>query len=223
MSENRAPAPGAPGAARGWTVSADASLQSTADEALCPPLLRQMLSLVLPWQTRNTTLVLRTLTSPRIAPQWLAGLLAVGAEVAVSADGSLDEFSLETVLRDRPDGTIEALRVPVVVPPPRWGVAHVSRTPADEPIVAAIAVVTLAGEFVDQVRVALTGAWPEPVRLAGSPKQLVGGLLNLERIREVAALVEKEVAPRGDFRGSEDYRREMARVMTRRALEQCLG
>jgi CO/xanthine dehydrogenase FAD-binding subunit len=33
--------------------------------------------------------------------------------------------------------------------------------------------------------------------------------------------VEEEVTPRGDFLGSEEYRRAMAGVLTRRALEQC--
>ena len=204
-------------------MNADASLQSTVDQALCPPLLRRLLALVLPWQTRNTTPVLRALASPRIAPQWLAGLLAMGAEVAVAADGRLREFSLEAVLRDRPEGIIETLRVPSGAPQLGEGEAHVSRTPTDEPIVAAVAIVTVNRGIVQQARVALTGVWPEPVRLAESPVYLVGGKLNPERIREVAALVEKEVAPRGDFRGGEDYRREMARVMTRRALERCLG
>jgi CO/xanthine dehydrogenase FAD-binding subunit len=41
-------------------------------------------------------------------------------------------------------------------------------------------------------------------------------------IRAVATAVEDEVEPEGDFRGSEEYRRAMAGVLTRRALEQCL-
>jgi CO/xanthine dehydrogenase FAD-binding subunit len=39
----------------------------------------------------------------------------------------------------------------------------------------------------------------------------------------VANAIEGEVAPEGDFRGSEEYRRAMAGVLTRRALEQCLS
>ena len=103
----------------------------------------------------------------------------------------------------------------------RWGEARVARTPADEPIVAAVAVVELDGGIVRQARVALVGAWREAARLAEAPSALLGGPLDGERIRAVAAAVEREVAPRGDFRGSAEYRRAMAGVLTRRALEQC--
>jgi CO/xanthine dehydrogenase FAD-binding subunit len=72
-----------------------------------------------------------------------------------------------------------------------------------------------------EARVALTGAWPEPVRLSEAPGMLVGGPLSEERIKAVAAAVEEEVAPQGDYLGSAIYRRAMAGVLTRRALEAC--
>jgi CO/xanthine dehydrogenase FAD-binding subunit len=46
--------------------------------------------------------------------------------------------------------------------------------------------------------------------------------LDAERIRAVAAAIEQEVVPQGDFLGSEEYRRAMAGVLARRALEACL-
>ena len=177
MTDDEILAPTFPGGTGGWTVSATASLQTIIDDPLCPALLRQMLALVLPWQMRNITLVRRALASPRTAPQWVAGLLAMGATVTASADGRMDEFPLEAVLRDRPKGTVEMLRVPSSTPFVRWGEAHVSRTPADEPIVAAVAVVTVSNEIVQQARVAITGVWPEPTRLAESPGQFAGGSL----------------------------------------------
>jgi len=51
----------------------------------------------------------------------------------------------------------------------------------------------------------------------------VDGPLDPDRIRAVAEAVEEEVAPRGDFLGSREYRRAMAGVLVRRALEQCVG
>jgi carbon-monoxide dehydrogenase medium subunit len=90
----------------------------------------------------------------------------------------------------------------------------------------AIAVVDLddsRGEraTVRQARLALTGAWGEPARLAKSAESLVGDALSADRIQQVAAAVEQEVAPRDDFYGSADYRRAMSAVLTRRALEDC--
>ena len=211
----------------GWTIETDTSLQSVLDSPECPPLLRQTLTGTLSWQTRNETPVRRALRSPRIAPQWVAALLALGATVTVEGDAGPEDVPLAVGAGfPRP----HALHVPRRGLPPasggpggvRWGEARVARTPADEPIVAAVAVVETDDGVVQQARVALTGVWPEAVRLAKAPAQLVGGPLDEESIRAVAAAVEKEVTPKGDFLGSEEYRRAMAGVLTRRALEQCL-
>ena len=205
-----------------WSIKADAPLQSVLDRPDTPPLLRQALTGVLAWQTRNETLVRRALTSPRLAPQWVAALLALGATVAVEGDAGPAEAPLESLLQRQVEGTVSALRVPLGGSERKWGQAHVARTPADPPIVEAIAVVDVQGGVVRQARVALTGVWAEPVRLAEASARLVGGPLDADRIRSVADGVVEEVAPQGDFLGSEEYRRAMAGVLTRRALEGCL-
>ncbi len=212
-----------------WSIVADAPLQSVLDSPECTPLLRQALTGALSWQARNGTPVRRALTSPRIALQWVAALLAMGATVTVEGGEEPAEVALETLLQRKTKGKVSALHVRTGLPSAsggpggvRWGEARVARTPADEPIVAAVAVVEVDGDTVRQARVALTGVWPEPVRLAQAPSQLIGSPLDEERIRAVAEAVEEEAAPTGDFRGSEEYRQAMAGVLTRRALEQCL-
>ena len=202
------------------SVEADAPLQAVLDSPECPPLLRQTLTGAISWQTRNEKSVRQALTSPRVAPQWVAALLALGATVIVEGETGPAHVPLETMLQRRAEGKVSALHV--MVRGVRWGEAHVARTPADDSIVAAVAVVEIDGDVVRQARVALTGVWPEPVRLAEAPAQLIGGPLDEERIRTVAEAVEKEVAPKGDFLGSKEYRRAMAGVLTRRALEKCL-
>ncbi len=199
---------------RVWSIDADVPLQAIVDDPESPPLLRQALLRTLSWQTRNEATVRRALAAPRIAPQWMAALLALGAVVVV------DRKELP-VAEGVPRSGVTRLRI-------RWGEdlwwgeAHVSRTPADEPIVAAFAVLKVKGGIVRAARIALTGAWPEAARLADSPAQLVGGPPDEARIRAVATAIEQEVMPKGDFMGSAEYRRAMAGVMARRALEACL-
>jgi CO/xanthine dehydrogenase FAD-binding subunit len=204
-----------------WSIDGEATLQSVLDRPDCLPLFRRTLTGVLSWQMRDETLVRRVLTSPRAAPQWVAALLAMGATVVLEGEDGEREVALEALVGREVRGRVIALRVQPERPGLRWGEARVARTPADEPIVTAVAVVDLEGDAVRQARVALTGVWPEPVRLAQAPARLVGGPLEEARIRAVAEAVEKEVAPRGDFLGSREYRRAMAGVLTRRALEQC--
>ncbi len=204
-----------------WSIDGEATLQAVLDRPDCPPLFHRVLTGPLSWQARNEITVRRALTAPQVAPLWVAALLALGATVVLEGEGE-QEATLEALLGREVRGRVAALRVQPVRPGLRWGEARVARTPADDPIVAAVAVVDMERDAVHKARVALTGAWPEPVRLAQAPARLVGGPLDQDRIREVAAAVEEEVAPKGDFLGSETYRRAMAGVLTRRALEQCL-
>lgn len=204
-----------------WSIDANVSLQAAMDSPGCPQPVCQALTGALTWQERNRREVKRALASPRVAPQWSAALLALGATVTLEGKGGSSEIPLETLLDQRPEGEITALHVRTEGL--RWGEAHIGRTPADDPIVAAVAAIEMDKGQVRQARVVLTGVWPEAVRLAQAPVELVAGPLNRERIRAVALAIEQEVAPEGDFRGSEEYRRAMAGVLTRRALEQCLG
>ncbi len=204
-----------------WSIEADASLQDAYVSPGCPSLLVGALSGAFTWQNRNRRLVGRALVSPSIAPQWSAALLALGATVSLEEEAGTSEVLLEDLLERRVKGRPAA--VSVRTGGLCWGEAHVGRTPADEPIVTASAAVELEGKKVRWARVALTGAWPKPVGLAEAAHDLVGRELDRESIASVAQAVAQEVSPTGDFRGSVDYRRAMAEVLTRRALEQCLA
>jgi CO/xanthine dehydrogenase FAD-binding subunit len=200
----------------GWSIDVDRPLQAALDDTACPQVLRQTLTGTLSWQVRNEVTVRRALSSPRIAPLWLTALYALGTVAIVEEDGSEREVVLAEAGSARPT----ALRV--VADGLQWGEARVGRTPADEPIVAAIAVVKLDGGRVQEARVALTGVWQQAVGLAEAPAQLVGKSLDDETIQTVAEAVVQEVAPKEDFLGGEEYRRAMAGVLTRRALQACM-
>ena len=205
---------------RTWTIDADAPLQLLLDDPACHLLLQQSLTGVLSWQTRNETTVRRVLAAPRLAPQFVAALLALGALATVAHNDSAKEVPLTEMLLE-PGERAAALRVPLVREL-RTGRAQVARTPADAPIVAAYAAVEVHAETVRAARVALTGVWRRPAQLARAASQLVGGPLSPDRIEAAASAVRDEVAPEGDYLGSEEYRRAMAAVLTRRALRDCL-
>lgn len=202
-----------------WSIEGSASLQAVLDSPGCPQLLRQTLARTTTWQDRNRRVVRRAIASPNVAPQWSAALLALGATVTLEREDGPAEVLVETILSQRPKGEIVALHVRTEGI--CWGEAHVARTPADEPIVAAIAGVKLDGGRVSLARVALTGVWAEAVSLTDAAASMVGSPLGEEQIEAVAAAIQKEVCPRGDYLGSEEYRRAMAGVLARRALEQC--
>jgi carbon-monoxide dehydrogenase medium subunit len=215
------------GAETSLTIGAHVSLQAIYETPKVPDLLQLALSRPLSWQARNENTLIQIVQSPNLAPQFVAALLAWDAQAIFGkGEGPLAGYLLRTLPHG---GGLSAIRVPVDVPGRVWGESHVARTPADEPIVAAIAVVDLGddppGELhhvVRQARLALTGAWREHARLAESASLLLANTLSDDRIRQVVAAVEHEVSPRDDFLGSADYRRSMAAVLTRRALENCI-
>lgn len=205
-----------------WTVHPDASLQSMLDEPSCPPPVRRALTSIHSRQVRNETSVRRTVRAWQLMPQWTAALLVLGTTVTLDAEGGSGEVEMDALIRRKVEGDITALHIPTLDASTVWGEAHVARTSSDEPIVAAFAVLRMNGGAVEVARVALTGVWSEAVRLAAAADGLIGGSLSRDRILDVAAAVEREVEPVGDYLGSEAYRRAMAGVVARRALQACL-
>lgn len=199
-------------------LPADTPLQAVFQAAGIPALLGRNLGGTLTWQQRNETTVQRVLRSPHQAPQWVAALLAWGAWV--QAGGEVWPLAQYLQRRGtRPEA--ESLRVSLEAPGRRWGEAGVARSPAETPIVAAVAVVDWSAGQVEAVRLALTGVWQVPVQLASSAAVLLGSRLEALRIDELAAAVAREVSPPDNFMGSAAYRREMAAVLSRRAVRAC--
>jgi CO/xanthine dehydrogenase FAD-binding subunit len=209
--------------AQAWlSLGAQASLQAVYEATASPDLLRRSLTGVITWQKRNDTTVEKAILSPNLAPQWVGALLALGGRVAIQKEEQEEPLPDFMQREASHRGRLAGVRLPLNVAGRVWGASRVARTPADEPIVEAVAVVDLARNVVRQARLALTGVWRQPVRLTQSSDLLVGGPLNDDHIRKVAAAVEREVTPLGDFRGSAEYRRAMAGVLTRRALNECI-
>ena len=118
-----------------------------------------------------------------------------------------------------PDEILIEIRIPL--PPPRTGGAYVKleRKVGDFATAAAAAQVTLATSgAVEQAGVALTNVGPTPIRASAAEAYLRGKRPDPTVLAEAARLAGQAAAPKADRRGSVDYKREMARVMARRAL-----
>lgn len=107
-------------------------------------------------------------------------------------------------------------------PPARSSAAFtvVGRSPKDRPIVCAAAYVAVDEGLPAVVRVAVGGADAAPVRLHKTEHILKGQLLGAEKVTKALEPGLAELKPFADFRGSAEYRREMAEVLARRAILQ---
>lgn len=116
------------------------------------------------------------------------------------------------------DDLLVAVSVPAQPAGARGALQRVARTPRDQAIVAA-ACVRAPG----LLRLAVAGATPRPVRLTAIETELAGKELTADLLAGVASRVEALMDPQGDFRASAEYRRVMAGVVVRRALERACG
>jgi carbon-monoxide dehydrogenase medium subunit len=142
-------------------------------------------------------------------------LLALGGSVVVQGPGGrrevpMTEFWLgffETALS--PDEIIVELRVPRTGST-GWGYEKFTRRENDWPIVAAAAV---------DGRVALANMAGMVVRATATEEALANGA----SIAEAAALADQGTSPGADMHADVEYRRHLARLLTRRALETAAG
>lgn len=73
------------------------------------------------------------------------------------------------------------------------------------------------------VKIVLGAVAPVPMRAKKAEDALRGKTLSDELIEKAAEIASKESRPIDDIRGSAEYRKEMVRVLTKRALKKCVG
>ena len=159
-----------------------------------------------------------------------ATMLALGAQiVAVGSKGERtipigDFFTSLFTTALTADEILTEIRVPI--PPPNSGGAYVKleRKVGDFATAAAAAQVTLsAGGDLEKVGIGLTAVAPTPVKATDAEDYLTGKKPEKTVIREAARRAARASSPTADRRGSVEYKREMARVLTGRALERAIA
>lgn len=101
---------------------------------------------------------------------------------------------------------------------PGTALARVSRTPRDQPIVAVAARIIREGERCSGARIAMAGVADRPIRAYHAEDRLKAQPFDPESVDVTVAAAVKHLSPASDFKGSSEYRREMAAVLIRRAL-----
>ncbi|MHC4942258.1 MAG: FAD binding domain-containing protein [Planctomycetota bacterium] len=89
-------------------------------------------------------------------------------------------------------------------------------------VVGVAARITIKGGKIDKARIAIGAAAPTPMLIEEAGNHLKGKAPTEEHFQEAAGIAEKEVKPITDLRGSAEYRRDLARVLTVRALKSAL-
>ena len=116
------------------------------------------------------------------------------------------------------DEIVTEIHLPKLPPNTGWGFEEVARRAGDFAVAAVAATVTASDGKIEEVRIALTGVAPTPVRAQKAEALLRGEKIETKLIERVIEAVRSMIAPDSDLHASSDYRRHLAGVLTGRAV-----
>lgn len=177
-------------------------------------------------QVRNKGTLGGSLAHADPAADWPAAMIALNAEViAVGPTGerriSIDDFFVDLLTTSlEPNEILREIRINK--PAGNYGQAY---RKAAQPA-SGFAVVGVAAHIVkgadgqcESASIGITGAASKAYRAVEVEKALIGQALDAATISAAASLAADGIDVNGDIYASEDYRRHLVRVYTRRAIE----
>jgi len=160
------------------------------------------------------------------AAEWcLVAAALEAAMVARSAGGTRiipaqDFFRgiMTTALNE--DELLTEVRLPILPADSRFGFYEFNRRAGDFALAMALVTFRLQDGVIWEPRVAVGGVEPQPRRMVDAERALAGRAAERAAFEAAAAAVASAVDPLEDAVTSATYRRDLARTVTRRALEQ---
>ncbi|HXV82719.1 MAG TPA: xanthine dehydrogenase family protein subunit M, partial [Candidatus Binatia bacterium] len=158
-----------------------------------------------------------------------ASLIALDAEVTLTSSKGQRTVPLNQFFVDYYQTTLEPaeLLTEIHVPPParpRW--AHIKFTPRSIEDFATVGVaLTLSAKqgICEDIRIGLNSVSSTIVHARKAEEVLRGQAVTEEALRRMGEVASTECDPTDDNRGSADYKRELVKVLVRRAAEEALA
>jgi aerobic carbon-monoxide dehydrogenase medium subunit len=177
---------------------------------------------------RNLATVGGNIVTARPAADLPPSLMAYGASIVLKKEKGERIIPLEGFFKGPGQTAIEAQEilcgVVLIEPPPYSGGGYVKlgvRKALEISLVNVAAFIALDGPNgpIKEARIVLGAIAPMPIRSPSAEAVLMGERPDDELFEEAGTAASKDAKPIDDFRGSADYRREMVKVLTRRALK----
>ena len=153
-----------------------------------------------------------------------AALLALDAEVVASSRQGERRIPIHEFISGpftttlAPGELVREVRVPVSGAGSGYAFAEFSPRHGDFAVSGAAVLLQLEGGRVERASVALCGVAGMPVRAAGAEQSLRGARGSEEELEAAAAAAVEGLTPSADLHGGSAYRRRIARVCVRRAI-----
>ena len=157
-------------------------------------------------------------------------LMALGANVKLaSIDGerilNMEEFSIDYFETAMQHGEM-LVEIQLPAPPPHTGAAYTKFNiiASDMATVSVGSCVTLAADDTcSEVRIALGAAAPRPMRAKAAEAILKGKKITDALLKKAGQAASEEAEPVSDISASEEYRRELVKVLTARVTKEAIS
>jgi aerobic carbon-monoxide dehydrogenase medium subunit len=179
-------------------------------------------------QVRNRGTIGGSLAHGDSASDLPAAMLVTESEVTLQGQGGQRTVAAADLFKDylttsvAEDEVLTEVRVPALE---GYGSAYhkFNRRSEDWAMVGVCAVVKANGSTCEDVRIGLTNMGSVPLRANAVEDALRGQELSPENIAKASELAAEGTNPPSDLNASTEYKRHLARVLTRRAITEALG
>ena len=160
------------------------------------------------------------------AAEWCVIALLLDAELITRrASGgrripATDFFQTVFTTALEPEELLVEARLPKLPPEAGVGFQQFSRRAGDFALAMSAVAVEASNGRIESARIALGGVSDRPVRAPEAEQALEGQAADKRTFRVAAEVAALEIDAIGDIHGSAEYRRDLVRALTRRALEQ---
>jgi carbon-monoxide dehydrogenase medium subunit len=180
-------------------------------------------------QVRNQGTIGGNLCTAATSADTVPALMVLGTKARiVGGDGdrivNIEDFFTgpgQTILK--PNEILAELQVPNL-PPQSAGVyiKHTIRKALDLAIVGVAALVTIDEDILSDVKIALGTVAPTPIRARRAEEFLRGKKMSVDLLQKAGQIASEETSPRDSLRASASYRREMVKVLVKRAVKEAV-
>ena len=156
-----------------------------------------------------------------------SALLALEATFVLKGSGGERRVAAADFFKDylqtdlAPDEVLTEIQVPKLGPGTGWSYRKFSRRAQDWAVVGVAAVIERSNGTISTARIGLTNMGSTPLRATAAEGALSGA--DAGSVAEATQNADEGTSPAADIAASSEYRRHLARVLTRRAVEEALS
>jgi aerobic carbon-monoxide dehydrogenase medium subunit len=203
-------------------------LEESAELRAACPVIGDTVAVIGDAQVRNRGTIGGSLAHSDPAADLPAVILALGATLSAQGPNGTREISADDMFTEmlttalEPNEVLTKISVPSIGKGEGAAYAKLIQPASRYAIVGVAAYVKLDGGNVTAARIAVTGAGPKATRQSAAEAALVGSNGDDAAIAAASAKAGDDMDYLGDIHASEEYRRAMVKVYTRRALAKAL-